>query len=270
MSFTSHFIINPIKKIKDNPIYIFNYPNKLFQYIFYNDKLIEKYNEFTFIDKDDTLNEIINNYKSLLRIGDSEPDFIVGGGVYYNDWHQSFNPKLRNKLIKILKKQNKKILYCFNYDYFLKKKKNDKTSYVWIQSKMILYKYMYKNIKYGPAHFFSQLDSEDFIKLKNFLKDKDIIIVTNNTKRFKDISFGRKIYTVECPKSDAWDKYDEIIINIKKIIKNKKLNNKNTIIFTSLATSSKIMVSDLTKLNFQTIDSGQFFDLFLEKINLKK
>jgi hypothetical protein len=93
------------------------------------------------------------------------------------------------------------------------------------------------------------------------------VIVASNIARFNNQQLGLTTHYVEGPSSNAWDSYDELMSEIKNVIK--ILPKSDTLIMTSLGPTSKIMALDLTNDGYIVWDTGQFFDLALKRIQDK-
>ncbi|PIT93333.1 MAG: hypothetical protein COU06_00445 [Candidatus Harrisonbacteria bacterium CG10_big_fil_rev_8_21_14_0_10_38_8] len=263
---------NRFRKFLDNPVAIIPFFKKRFYYNLIADNYIDKYKDTKFLSYEQTINEILCNNKSIVRFGDDVFDFLLGIGLYFNNWKQVYKKDLANKLESVLALNNKRLLICFNPEFILKSKKEfiregigNEYQY-WINSKIFLAKYINKNQIYGRALAFQEKYNKNFpySRVKEYLKTKNLVIVTSKICRFNNKNFGETTQYIEGPTSNAWSRYNEIKEQIFHSIK--KLPKEKTLILISLGPVSKILILDLTERGYTAWDTGQFFDISLKKI----
>ena len=211
---------------------------------------------------DETLDEIIENKKSVVRIGDGELDLIYGEDIIY----QHFNPELA-KILKdsILNNHNPRVLTCLpdiftNLDRYNEMrgyyavgvlprfsdffKEIEKTKYSY-GSTFMSRMYMSFKDKSKSQHYFH--------KLRKIWQNKDILIVEGEYTRsgvgndlFENV---RSIQRIICPAEDAYDEVHEI----EEAIRN---NAQNKLILLMLGPTAKVIVNDLQDLDNQILDIG--------------
>jgi hypothetical protein len=265
---------NRFQKFLDNPMAIWPFLKKRLYYNFIADRQLPYYKDFKFLNYEDTLNNIIDYNKSIVRFGDELFDMLQGVGLYYGNWHQKYDPKLASRMKEIISSRDPKLLICFNPEFILKTKEDFKREgikeqwHFWTNSKIFLKDYYHKDIVYGSALCFTPRYNKniDWEKIKKYFLTKNIIIVTSNTQRFKDIKLGTTTDFVEAPSSDAWQMYDGIKNDLLSLIINKNFNPENLLILISMGSAAKVLVYDLTKLGYTAWDTGQFFDLAAKEI----
>ena len=263
---------NRLSKFIDYPPAIIPFIKKRLYSNFVADSYISSYKNIKFLDYDQTINEILNNNKSIVRFGDDVFDMLLGVGLYYDNWRQIYNPILAKRLQEVLSSQNPNLLVCFNPEFILKTKDQfvkegiGEQHHFWTNSKIYLKDYINKDQDYGSALTFHGRYNLNlpYDKLVEHLKTKHLVIVASNTARFNDKQLGLTTHYVEGPSSNAWDSYDELMSEIKNVIK--ILPKSDTLIMTSLGPTSKIMALDLTNDGYVVWDTGQFFDLALKRI----
>lgn len=262
-------------KFIDNPQAIFYFLKRISYDKFVADKYVPFYKSITFLNPEETFNHIIDNNLSIVRFGDGEFSLIRGASVYFNDWHQKYNKKLREALLKTLASQKPSVLLCFPEEYLKKTKqelikegKGSEYPY-WINSKMILHNYLDTKKMYGSSFaFYPKLNTGiDYSKLKKYLNSKHVIIITSNTARFADIHLGKTTHLIEAPKSDSFDS----IPSLKKILEHTLVENnipkEEALVMVSMGPAAKAMVNDLVDEGLVVWDAGQFFDLASKKIS---
>lgn len=211
---------------------------------------------------DETLDEIIENKKSVVRIGDGELDLIYGENIIY----QHFNPELAQILKdSILNNHNPRVLTCLpdiftNLDRYNEMrgyyavgvlprfsdffKEIEKTKYSY-GSTFMSRMYMSFKDKSKSQHYFH--------KLRKIWQNKDILIVEGEYTRsgvgndlFKNV---RSIQRIICPAEDAYDE----VYEIEEAIRN---NAQNKLILLMLGPTAKVIVNDLQDLDNQILDIG--------------
>ncbi len=265
---------NRFHKFLDNPSAIYPFLKKKLYYNFVADKYLKHYKDFKYLNYEETLNDVINNNKSIVRFGDELFDMLQGIGLYYGDWRQKYTPDLAERMKEVISSNDPRLLVCFNPEFILKTKQGFKDMGIpeqyqfWTNSKIFLKDYYRKNITYGSALCFTPRYNThiDYKKLKNFFQKKHIIIVTSNIDRFNGISLGKTTDFIESPKSDAWQSYEKIKETVLSMIKEKNFQQEEILIMASMGSAAKVLVYDLTKLGYTSWDTGQFFDLAFKEI----
>lgn len=261
-----------IYKFKDNPFAIIPFLKKYFYYNFVSDKYLVYYKDYNFLDYKETIDNIINNHKSIVRFGDEIIDMFNGIGLYYDDWHQKYDKKLSERLEQVLRCKNPKLLIGLHWQFFTKTndelKKSGIPKQIWTNSKVFIKDYLHEDVTYGSALCFQPKynKSLDLQKILKYFKTKNVIIVAKETKRFKGINFGKTTDFVECPPNNSWQKYDDILDNTNYLVDYKKYKKSDILFLISISSASKVMVFDLMNAGYQAWDTGQFFDLLINQI----
>ena len=237
------------------------------------------FNGLDIASREETLDEIINNNKSIARFGDGEFKIIFGLGIGFHDSTKS----LKNKLLEVLNSNSKNLLIGINLPYheqdlnpkpyswreywrkYIEKYKFRLINLLNIKKKYyfaLVFKYylFYKNNK--------KFNIPNYIKkIKKIWDKKDILIIEgyftrngigndlfNNTKSIKRIL---------CPAENAFSVYNKII-NQFKILK----ITKDTLVLISLGPVASILSYDLNKRGYQAIDIGHAdieYEFYLRK-----
>ena len=263
---------NRLGKFLDYPPAILPFLKKRFYLNRIADNYIQYYKDVTFLDYDATMDQILNQNKSIVRFGDDVFDMLLGIGLYFNDWKQVYKKDLAEGLKRVLSSKHPNLLVCFNPEFILKTKEEfvkegiGEQHHFWTNSKIYLKDYIDGDRVYGSALSFQERYNKNlpYDKIVEHLKTKHLIIVASNTARFKNKQLGLSTAYVEGPSSNAWDSY----IRLREEVLNKvsSLPKSDTLIMTGLGPSSKIMVLDLTEAGYTVWDTGQFFDLALKRI----
>ena len=221
------------------------------------------FNGLNIFSPEETLEEIIRNNRSISRFGDGEFNLILGQEIGF----QEVNKILIKKLKEVLKSNEKGLLIGiflpYNDDY-LKPYINVTKEYLinWIESrKFELSELIDINRKYYSS-FITRfyIDSQDKSKVPDYIKKlkqiwekKDILIIEGEKSRLgigNDLfNNSKSIKRILCPAENAFNVYDKIINQAKKI-------DKSNLILLALGPTSTVLAYDLFKLGYQVIDIG--------------
>ena len=237
------------------------------------------FNGLNIASREETLNEIISNNKSIARFGDGEFKIIFGLGIGF---HRS-SKSLKNKLLNVLKSNLNNLLIGINMPYHEQELnlRPDSWRDYW---KNYIKKYKFKiidllNVKrkyyfaliFKYAFLFKNKKKFDIIsyikKLKKIWDSRDILIIEgyftrsgigndlfNNTKSIKRIL---------CPPENAFSVYNKIINKFKKL-----RIPKSDLILISLGPVASILSYDLCKMGYQALDIGHAdieYEFFIRK-----
>lgn len=265
---------NRIQKFFDNPKAILPFLKKHLYYSFIADRQLYLYRDLKYLNYEQTIDDIIDNNKSIVRFGDELFDMLQGIGLYYGNWRQKYDPKLAEKMKEVISSRNPRMLVCFNPEFILKDKKWFKDTgipeqyHLWTNSKIFLKDYYHKDTIYGSALCFTPSHNKniDYQKLKNFFLTKHIIIVTSNIQRFQNIKLGKTTDFLEAPASDAWQSYEQIKKSLLPLLQKKNAPANEILMLISMGSAAKVLAYDLTNLGYTAWDTGQFFDLASREI----
>lgn len=265
---------NRFQKFLDNPKAVVPFFKKKLYYNFIADRQLPYYADFKYLNYQQTLDDIIDNNKSIVRFGDELFDMLQGVGLYYGDWRQKYTPELAARLKEVISSSGPRLLVCFNPELILKTKKEFEQDGIpeqhqfWTNSKMFLKDYYRKDVVYGSALCFTPRYNKniDYQKLKRFFQTRHIIIITSSIERFHGMLLGKTTDFIEVPKSDAWQQYDSIKKATLVLVEEKKYLKQNVLFLISMGSAAKVLVYDLTKMDYTAWDTGQFFDLAFKEI----
>ena len=212
---------------------------------------------------DETINKIINENCSICRYGDGEFKVILAEG---NGFQES-NEKLATRLKEILMNDDENIIIGIP-DVFEKtdKYKNNAQAF-WedylIYNRFKIYKLINKEkIYYNAFVTRPYMDWKDkskcnewFSKLISIWDEREVVIIEGEGTR---LGVGNELFVnaksicrIIAPAQNAFRKYEEILIECKKI-------NKNKLILIALGQTATVLTYDLSKLGYQAIDIGHF------------
>lgn len=236
-------------------------------------ELVDKYNIKTdkikipkILSIEETIEEIINNKKSISRFGDGEFYFLLGEEnlkqIYFKT---DFSFELQEKLIQVIQSNLDNHLVCL-WDNFGSLEKYTESGKAIARMHMLRFRnelnpYLDFNKTYGNA-FISrpyinlqnkEISSHYFELIKKIWDKQDVVIIEGEGSRLgvgNDLFDNAKsIERVLCPSENAFSCYDEILDYAKTLPKNK-------LILIALGMTATILAYDLAKLGFWAIDIG--------------
>ena len=279
------FILLLSFKISKNYYILFKCCIKYIQYYHYLDKECMKcpkeiiFNGLTILSPEETLDEIIKRNRSITRFNDGEINLMYGGRIGF----QEANQKLSKKLRKVLKSKRKGLLIGINIPYNNSQlsiyNNYDKNFYIKFinRFKLKLFTLIDLNRKYYSgiiSRFYIGMKDKSKIpnyikKLKQIWNKKDILIIEGEKSRLgvgNDLfNNSKSIKRILCPAINAFNVYEEIINQAKKI-------DKSNLILLAIGPTSTVLAYDLYKKGFQVIDVGHVdieYEWFLRKATKK-
>ena len=224
----------------------------------------------------DTIDYIIKTNCSVARLGDGEFAILTMAG---NLGFQHKDEKLSKRLKEVLDSKEEKLLICIP-DIFDKKeyKNRTKDNKKWWKNYMQTYrKVWYQNIDfyrtYGATNFtryyITRKDKSDcanyFNSVREIWKNKDIIFIEGEKTRCgvgNDLfNNAKSIQRIIAPAESAFDRYDEILAEAKKVSKDK-------LILLALGPTATVLAHDLAIDGHRAIDIGHMdveYEWFLRK-----
>ena len=260
-------------QIVDNPAYLFHIFLKNVFYKRDQTNYAKKYSNFKFISGQATLEHLITTGKSLSRFSDGEFDQITGGGEYPPDsnWSQKWSKSLQADLINVLSSINTKLLIAVDPPTTFLSMKKQKHAIpfefnMWVDMRRLMWRFLKSGNKYGHSHLFIRKNCPDLNwgMLKNFLREKIVIIATGNINLISHLKIGKRTYFIECGTKNAYERKNSIKLEIINLLQNKNIKKKESIILLSLGPTATILASELLNYKIQAWDTGHIFR-FLDK-----
>lgn len=227
-----------------------------------------KYGEFVrkvklhILDDESTVNEIIKSNKSVVRFGDGELKWMLN--INQNSFQEN-NEKLNKRLRDIFLQKKGNVLICIPKPIQDIKPYKEKTKIFWKNfvrwygNKLIPYfdeDYYYGNTNFTRWYMDYMEMSGAETRLKNLKKiwdDREITIIEGNKTKMgvgNDLfSNVKSIQRIIAPNINAFEKYDEIFEEAKKI-------EKKQLILIALGPTATILAYDLAQIGYQALDVG--------------
>lgn len=261
--------IQRMRKFTDNPLAVFYFLRRKLYDHYIADRYVPLYKTLTYLSPEATLNYIIDNDCSIIRLGDGEFGLMRGASVYFNNWHQKYDKRLSKKLLEVASSHDPRVLLCIPGDHLTKTKEEDPEEFkYWINSKILLHKLVRGGKVYGSSFaFYPKINTDiNYRKLQEYLSRKNVIIITSGLERFGNIQLGNSTHLIEAPKSNSWSSMPRIHSQLEALIKDNGLEKNETLVMVSMGPAAKVLVYELTKEGFTAWDAGQFFDLAYKNI----
>ena len=215
---------------------------------------------------DDTINEIVNERKSIARFGDGE--FAIMSG-YIRHGFQEYDASLAMRLNEVIGTQEEKFLIGIgdtfgNLEKYNLNSKQEIRAYMTLERRKEILSFLNRNRIYHNAYITrpyamyadntSNEPQKRFNKLKRIWNDRNVIIVEGVESRIgvmNDLFDNAKsIKRIEAPATNAYSKYDKILCSAKR-------NATNEVLFLiALGPTAGVLAYDLFKSGFQAIDLG--------------
>lgn len=223
-----------------------------------------KYPSPRIMSKFETLDYILENKCSIVRFGDGEVMLAAGDNVGF----QINSDKLMKRMLTSMKNiSDPNILVCFP-DFLdnksQKEKKFDNTfwryrhfyKYRKLWEQLISPSYLYGSASFSRPYMAFRDSSQVgnyFEKIKIIWEKRDILLVEGEKARLgigNDLFDNAKsVKRILCPQTQCFDKYDDILNEIKKY-------PSNHLVLLSIGPSASIMPRDLVPLGYQALDIG--------------
>lgn len=229
----------------------------------FKDRLFTLTHPIKIYDTKATLEKIINERQSISRFGDGEFNLINGQDLKF----QKYNKELALRLCDIIKVNNKadNHLTAIPYVYYSLKGKNKNSKNFWriylIDNRKSIYSLLNKNYSYYDSQitriYINRRNKNQSVEFLNYWKkiwsSKDILIVEGELSRFgvgNDLFDNVKsIKRILCPSVNAYDKYNEIVSNIKQ-------NYNGQLVLVILGPTATVMAYDLANIGIWALDIG--------------
>jgi hypothetical protein len=278
------FLIYRLKQIYHYPVLFFILLKRHFWDKWHSFKYNKNFKTFKQLNEVETLKYIIENNISIMRFGDGEFGLLYGMSIFshiksWNDftWSQVYSKEIKNEMKRLLSLKNPKILIAI--PPFWQILHNDKQfeqfsgiekiySNMHIEARMFLWKFLSSNILYGswsvfmPQHHINL----NWNLVKKYFENRNIVIVTGDTYKLKNITFSEKTFFIEAGKYNMFEKRFEVFQGIQKSIVENKFKKENTLFLVSLGPTACSVVEYISNLGFTAWDTGHFFQLAEKEI----
>ena len=207
------------------------------------------------MNRQESIDYIINNKVSVSRFGDGEFNLIKNVGIPF----QKSSPVLAERLKEILVSGDENIKIGIPYGIFhttngaSERSKNFVRNFGGKNTDWIV-KLLDKNYTYINAGFTILPNSkEEYEKIREIWNNRDVTVISGD-RVFKKIEFNvfdnaKSIEYINAPTVNAFGKYDEILEKAKLIPKDR-------LVAIILGPTATVLAYDLAKLGYQALDLG--------------
>lgn len=209
----------------------------------------------------ETIELLIHRPKSFCRFGDGEIRLITGNSIPF----QKYSRELSDRLLEVLKSNNKNLYVGINYGYFHFNRNVDvQNRKFWLLSVKGYRDFLLENCipsktyidaGFNQVYMGNNISDYDtyFNRIKSMFKDKKLVIVSGEgiikKLRYDIFELAKEKIYIYAPIKNAYDKYKDIL--------NSCLNNSSEyIIVLMVGPTSKLLAYDLTKNGYTAWDFG--------------
>lgn len=224
-------------------------------------------------DSKQTLDLLLSNPKSFIRLGDGEINLINGISISF----QKYDERLANYLKLILESSDDNFYIGLNYNYFNSTENlclyNKKFYYVdSYPIKHYIIEHCNKNNKFISAAFNQMyiLETNDelteyYEKIKMLFYKKDIVLFCGKgiieKCEYNIFEYSSSFILEEGPNCDSFSCFDDLLLRAKKYDKNK-------LMCFILGPTSKALIYELSQIGYLCYDLGHLskdYDFFMKK-----
>lgn len=221
---------------------------------------------------DETLTKLVEEKASISRFGDGEFAIMNGDDLLF----QPYTPMLGKRLKEIIKSNQDKHLVGIPNVFFSLEWSTDKASSYWTKYLNINRVKIYKNIKNNKVYYDSlvtrlyidykdkKLSKKRFDKFKQLWSNRRVVIVEGDKSRLgigNDLFKGAScIERIICPSTNAFEKYEDILNEVRK-------HDKSKLILIALGPTATVLSYDLATLGYHAVDIGHIdieYEWFLQ------
>lgn len=213
------------------------------------------------LDLEASLRKLLETKKSIARFGDGELDLILGRQLKF----QKLDKKLSERLEEILKSKTDKCFIGIPDALVAFENLTEESEKFWIKNmyrtRASWLKYLNNDITYCTANitrlYIRYKDKskcgEYFDLLKKIWENREIVICEGEKTRFgvgNDLlNKCKSVERIICPAEDAFDRYDEILENIRK-------QKQDKLYIIALGPTATVLAYDLAQEGYQALDIG--------------
>lgn len=229
-------------------------------------------------DIDQTLDLIEQSNKSFVRTSDGEIKAMMGEDHAF----QKYEKEVTDRLINLMEQPRDNILVGINRNYFIPLKQIEDNWYYRrnaYEFRSFYLKHCNESIKYidscctGGRHNDSDrtVIKRHYERWKNLFKDRDLVIVCGNgildSLEYDIFELANSKEYIYGPKTNAWDKHDEIINKITDNV------SKDKILVFILGQAGKAMIPELTDMGYICWDVGhlaKYYNAYMTNMEWNK
>lgn len=253
-------------RLFQNPFSLYWHFILAYYYFRGTDHLLPFYKKIKILNAEKNLDYLIEKKVSFVRFGTGEAHVAMGMEQHGGHTIQKAPYRLMKRMHELFYQDS--VLVGVGRRFFSntdrENKKNGKYN-MYLRNRVFLKNKLDPSETYGEAFFFRE--DFDVKKLLDYINTKTLVIINKKNLEIESLSIGKKKYMIETPAENTFDKYEEIIGNVKKIIKENGFKKENTLFLVAIGVAAKPLVVDIDKMGFVAWDVGALFsDFVLRKI----
>ena len=219
------------------------------------------YRKLDILEKNDSIDAILQSNKSFVRMGDGEIRIMQG----IDQPFQQYEPVIAENLVELLKNQREDILVGVNRDYYVPHFRAKKDDY----NRRFSYdfrKYLDEHCNFESTYIdgactfnyvlgYSNDETTHMFwkKWKDAFKEKKLVIICGE-KFVEEMTYNifddaESIKYIYGPRKNAWDQHDELIKKIKN-------ESKDNLLIFILGMAGKAMIPEVTDMGYTAWDIG--------------
>lgn len=217
------------------------------------------------LSAEQTKEVVINQKKSLIRLGDGELNILEGKGIHYQEADEMLQKEMADLIEYYLEKEEQcEYLLCMPNEFLRCHGSKLAKKRVWVASwahfRYIFRKKYDKKIGYGEAFLFAQKYEELYRQI--WEEKEQVIFVHNDEKYAKAFAehYKKIVEFVKVPAQNSYQKIDDIVNEIKKVVERTVVQKGNGIVLLSAGPCAKAITYRLKDLGIQIVDTGHCWD----------
>lgn len=222
------------------------------------------------LNNEETVDYIINNKVSVARFGDGEFHLINLVDIPFQKSSHVLAEKLKNILIS----NDENIAICIPYNMchsvanLSDRSKNFIRTFYGSNNKWIMQLLSSDKIYLNSGFTILPSSEEKYQNIRKIWNNRNITVISGN-RVFKKIKYNifdnaKTVEYIKAPTVNAFEKYEKILAEAKKI-------NKDRLILLILGPTATVLAFDLAKEGYQAIDIGHLvksYDTFKKNVNI--
>ncbi len=211
---------------------------------------------------DETLDELLASHRSIARFGDGEFLYVIDR---LNLPFQRQEPKLREKMIRILRSDDKRVMVGLPIGYHSLQGLKPASQLTWRSQIAWIYPRLRPYLEPGKVYYnasmtrpYASFDDTSrsagyFSKLMELWQGRDVLLVEGEKSRLgqgNDLFAGAaKVERILAPKHHAFSRYDDLLHEAMK-------HSREKLVLIALGPTATAMAYDLAMEGFQALDIG--------------
>lgn len=217
-----------------------------------------------YLNSVETINDLLENNKSLIRWGDGETALYLGKDIEFQKSNKELSQELQKILDSYCKKEVNFLLAAPNFylktSFFnLYKLRKHRT---WFLTRYVFGKKFLKLPLLGDAFIFRPLSTANNNDIERLWLNNNVVLVNSDKKILEDFKIrypSIKVSFIKIENVNAFSNLSFILEEIQKAYNINNFNKEDTKILISAGPTAKIILSKLCVLGYIGYDMGHYF-----------